>query len=82
MNAFKLMVNERHFDQRIKVELAIVVDEAFQCGHMVNDHTGTLRWYKDSAAGALIFQHCSRDSCGIRRCILSAGNIIQPASRW
>lgn len=61
VNAFKPMVDERHFDQRIKGTLAVVVDEAFKCTHLVNNHAGILWRCKDRLAGALVFQHCAGD---------------------
>lgn len=61
VNAFKPVMDERHFDQWIKVTLAVIVDEALKCGHLVNDHNGILWRYKDRFAGALVFQHCPGD---------------------
>lgn len=61
MNAFKLMMNKRHLDQRIKVGLAIVVDEVLQCCHGVGNHTSILRRHKGNVASALVSQLRSGD---------------------
>ncbi len=33
MNTFKLMVDQRHFDERIERRRLVIVDEPFKTGH-------------------------------------------------
>jgi hypothetical protein len=36
MNALKLVVNQRHLDERIGIEYSIVIDEALQISHQID----------------------------------------------
>ena len=53
--AFELMVDDGHFDQRIAVRKAFVVDEGLEVGHEAFDVGGILRGSIDHGA-ALVFE--------------------------
>ena len=54
VDAFELVVDERHLDQRIKVAETVIVDKPFQRGHVGDDLARILRRHKDDLFGLLV----------------------------
>ena len=59
MDAFELVMDQRHLDQRVSVENRPVVDEAFQVTHQGHDDLGLLRWRVDGVSHAIL-ECCAR----------------------
>ena len=61
MDDFKLVMEQRHADQRVdRFFRVVVVDKCFQSAHQADDVVRMLRRRIDGFAGTVVFQHRSR----------------------
>ena len=61
MNAFKLVMEQRHTDKRInRFFRVVIVDKCFQSAHQANDVVYMLRRRIDGFACTVVFQHRPR----------------------
>src|SRR5688572_26487112 len=86
MNAFELMMDERHLDQRIGVEAFILIDKAFELGHERPDDFWILRRRVDDTAVARLersARELAKSCCVLLECRLDLEDVIvrqQPGS--
>ncbi len=59
VDALKLMVNDRHFDERVQIAGVIIIDEDFEPSHKGFNLTRALRRHIDGFARAIVLQLCS-----------------------